>query len=137
MAEKQYKLLKDLPGHKAGEIVEYDKIDNFPYFFPDGDDYSLSQTMVEEYPDWFQPLQPDEPKITSTCADCGKKVESDCMCASSKEWKGVAVDCPVHQPIQPDEEECDCCGWDDMGFMHEPTCSLYKEPHPSEVKESV
>ena len=27
------------------------------------------------------------------------------------------------------EKKCTCCGWDNMGYMHEPMCDLYEEPN--------
>lgn len=27
------------------------------------------------------------------------------------------------QDLEPIEKECDCCGWDDSGYQHEPYCS--------------
>lgn len=30
------------------------------------------------------------------------------------------------------EIKCNCCGWDDGGYMHEPNCNLYKPNKPME-----
>ena len=26
-----------------------------------------------------------------------------------------------------EKKECNCCGWDDYGFQHEPICNLFKK----------
>lgn len=37
----------------------------------------------------------------------------------------------MNTPKEPmEEKKCDCCGWDDYGYQHEPNCSL-KRPTPS------
>ena len=35
----------------------------------------------------------------------------------------------------PKEKKCNCCGWDDDRYMHEPGCNLYKEK-PNMPKEN-
>ena len=50
---KQYKALKDFPGHKSGDIlllaVDFYMWENEPY-------YSFPTDVVENYSDWFEPL---------------------------------------------------------------------------------
>ena len=33
----------------------------------------------------------------------------------------------LNSQVQPEEKECECCKWDDMGYTHEPYCPLFKE----------
>lgn len=62
MAEpRQYRLLKDLPGLKAGAVgrMDWDEDNEFgeiTFFTDDGDVIEFSDNIVENNPDWFQPI---------------------------------------------------------------------------------
>ena len=28
---------------------------------------------------------------------------------------------------EKEDLKCDCCGWDDEGYQHEPSCNLFRE----------
>lgn len=53
---KKYRLLKDLPGLKAGAVFIYDpRVDGYVYEGVDGF-AGYSAETVENSPDWFKPL---------------------------------------------------------------------------------
>ncbi len=41
---------------------------------------------------------------------------------------GVALGLWWEKPEEEKLKECDCCGWDDNGYQHEPFCSSKNEP---------
>lgn len=58
-----------------------------------------------------------------------------------KEWDRIAME-TYKQATQdtPEEKECECCKWDDMGYTHEPYCPLfkeYKQDTPEEWREVI
>jgi hypothetical protein len=56
MNDKKYRLLRDLPGLKAGAVFTYDpRVNGYVYYGP----YGLagySREVVENSPDWFKTL---------------------------------------------------------------------------------
>ena len=60
---KRYKLLKDLPDLKAGEIFEYNE-DAGSYISQsmNKNHYLLYDDTVENNPEWFEPVKDDEIK---------------------------------------------------------------------------
>jgi hypothetical protein len=44
----------------------------------------------------------------------------------------------AHNQKQREEDvKCNCCGWDDMGFVHEPGCAILEERKKEDVISEV
>lgn len=74
---KTYKLLKDLPNIKAGTVLTQCKGDG-TYHCKDGRGLPahIRSSVVEGYPDWFEPIDPNKITIELKISETIKAIES-------------------------------------------------------------
>jgi hypothetical protein len=95
-----YKLLKDLPELKAGNIFEFKKgSDNYCCQMSETVFYFMPKDMVENNPEWFQ-LIPEEEILQGFADEFGDQN----VCANFRTKKGTTVIIPSILIRNPSEE---------------------------------